>query len=532
MRPLNTFKQNNMSIQHLDDLPAEQMLKVVSTLSSGTVSTKLDGANLWVGVDQQGVYVSREGKSKSAPKIYTPGQFEDVAPNDQFKAALQALQAVKTKLSDVLSPNEMIEVEVIFGSQPNVISYHGGDTDASIIFLRGVKGTDDKKVQQLSNSLSDTKITVSAEVKTSNNGIELQTEVRDVVFRFYSNKKYPISKVLELSNAQTEIDALQAACNSPSEVDGMTNGQLEVARENEQNKRQKINTVLILSKLKRALVMKLYGMIESKIDPGVDKEGFVLTVGDNLYKVVDKDTFVATNIFYQKGRKTAVSSILTTDPNADPLKRGGIVGMVKISLAKVMGKPELARAQSAKDSIKTLGLQDFLKQFEISDINATKNKMLAIIDNGTKLLNVHNKRFASNNGGELKVGDKSVKYTKSVVDRTKVAFAEAFNELQRIREEVVNSQNIEDLANAVFGRFVELNKNIKEELTKMISYMLLEDEAPVAAEPNSTTSQTSASDIAPKEAPVGGRYKFVMRTRNDSVLVAMKKKKIKGDKNV
>ena len=205
-------------------------------------------------------------------------------------------------------------------------------------------------------------------------------------------------------------------------------------------------------------------------------------------------------------------------------------------MAKYLGFPDFARAQAAKQSLKQLGEQEFLKQFKIQNLEVTKNKLIAIANNGLKLLNIQFLRFDKSKGGELKRDNGSVSFTEPVIKRSKVAFAEATSELTKIRDGIINSKSVQDVITAVFGRFIDLNKNIAEQLKgqNMISYMLLEDEAG-----DTTASQNSgavdlgskASDIAPKETVIGtGRYKFVMRKRNDSVLQAMKQKKLKIDK--
>ena len=526
-----------MSIQHIDEIPATEMVRVVELLPTSKTSIKMDGANLWFGIDQQGLYVSREGKNKSAGKIFSPGDFEDVAPNDQFKAALAALQAVKTPISDIIKEGDVVEVEVLFGSQPNVVKYHESDNEATIVFLRMVSGdTGPGAIIKLGAVLQNRPVQVSCDVKTSPDGTQIETETIDVTFNFKANKQYNTSEIFQLADLEPELSNLKSAMSSPSEIEGLTNAQLEVAKANDANKRQKINCILYLSKLKTALKIKISDLMSQKIDNKMDKEGFVVYVGENeVYKVVDKDHFAKINEFFQKNRKTAVGTVLTTDPLADPSKRGGIVGETKIQLAKYLGKPDFARAQTVNASMKELGKEEFLKQFSIPDLQIAKNKMIAIIDSGINLLNVHNNRFSKLRGGELQIGDSKFSYTAPVINRTKIANAEAFNELNKIKENVIAAKDNEELIASIFGRFIDLNTNIAEG-KNMISYMLLEDEAPAgeatptAADPKQD-SGTTAGSVAPKDTMVGsGRYKFVMRKRNDSVLTSMKQKKLKVSK--
>lgn len=530
-----------MSIRHIDDLPSIDFVKVLERLPSSITSIKMDGANLWFGVDQQGVFVTREGKNKSSGRVYSPGDFEDIAANDQFKAALSALQAVQTPLNEVLTENDIVEIEVIFGSQPNVVKYHNTDSEASIIFLRTVSSNSNRDlIYKLGQVLKDRTVSTPCEVHKSADGIKLEKEVIDVQFNFTSSKKYSTSSIIELSNLEPEITELKTVMAEDSEIAGVSNADLEVAKTTDDNKHQKINAKIKLHKLKVAVKNKIYNLLSQKIDDKSDKEGFVIDFGNSeIYKIVDRNHFTKINDFFQKYRKTAISTILTTDSNADSMKRGGIVGEIKIRLSSYLGKPEFARSQVANGSLKKLGTDNFLKQFKINDLQTAKNKMLAIVNDGIKLLNVHNTRFMKNKGGELPLSDTNISYTDAVINRTKTANAEAFRELIKIKDAITSAKNVEDLTSAVFGRFIDLNTKISEG-KEMISFMLLEDEA--AAEPQTSTASTetqdagtSAKNVASTDARVGsGRYKFVMRARNDSVLVAMKKKKLNvtGAKNV
>ena len=530
-----------MSIRHIDDLPSNEFVKVLERLHSSTTSIKMDGANLWFGVDQQGVFVTREGKNKSSGRVYNPGDFEDIAANDQFKAALSALQAVQTPLNEVLTENDIVEIEVIFGSQPNVVKYHNTDSEASIIFLRTISPNSNRDlIYKLGQVLKDRTVSTPCEVHKSADGVKLNKEVIDVQFNFATSKKYSTSSIIELSNLEPEITELRTAMSESSEISGLSNADLEIEKTSDSNKHQKINAKIKLHKLKVAVKNKMYNLLSQKIDDKSDKEGFVIDFGNSeIYKVVDREYFTKINDFYQKHRKTAISTILTTDPNADSIKRGGIVGDVKIRLSSYLGKPEFARSQAVNVSLKKLGTTEFLKQFNINDLQTAKNKMLAIVNDGLKLLNVHNTRFIRNKGGELPLSDTKVSYTDAVINRTKTANAEALGELLKIKDAITSAKNVEDLTSAVFGRVIDLNTKILEG-KEMISFMLLEDEAAVDPQPSTASTKTqdvgtSAKNVASTDAKVGsGRYKFVVRARNDSVLVAMKKKKLNvtGAKNV
>lgn len=517
-----------MSIQHLDDLPATEFVNVISNLTNYTGSIKQDGANLWFGMDGDQLYVSREGKSKSAKPMYSPGDFEDIAANDQFKAALIALQTVKTKISTVIQDGENIEIEVIFGSQPNVVKYHEDDSHATIMFLRSIGTQSKDTIIKLSNVLRGHTVDVELPVKDSADGISITDESRTINFKFESVEHFTLPDVRKNEGVTSKLQELQNFMSQQSEVAEKSNAELEVTKTTDENKRAKIDCTIKMNELKGGVKQAVMATFSD--DGSLNKEGYVISskTDDKIFKLVNKHHFTKINEFFQKGRKTAIGVIMTTEPSADPQKRGGVVGNTKIKISSILGRPDFARAQTVKKSLSELGTQDFLKQFNITDIQGTKIKIIKAIDDGMRLLNVELSRFKTTKGGSINVGGENVSYPNSVVSRTKLAFAEAFADLKNLKDLIVKSTTVEQLISAVYGRFIDLNTGIVEGKFKMISYTLLEDDATAPAPASSQPQdKTSAADIASNPAPVGGKYKFVMRSRNDAVLTAMKSKKLK-----
>lgn len=520
------YIKSNMSIQHLDDLPATEFVNVISNFSNFTGSIKQDGANLWFGMDGEQLYVSREGKSKSAKPMYAPGDFEDIAANDQFKAALIALQTVKSKIAAIIKEGENIEIEVIFGSQPNVVKYHDDDNHATIMFLRSIGTPSKDTITRLSNALRGHTVDVELPVKNSADGISITDESKTVNFKFQSVEHFKLPDIKNSQQVTSAVQELQAFMVQPSEVSGTTNAELEVTKTSDENKRAKINCIVKMNELKGAVKNAI--MVAMSDDGSLNKEGYVISskTDDKIYKLVNKHHFTKINEFFQKGRKTAIGVIMTTEPTADLQKRGGIVGIVKIKISTILGRPDFARAQTVKKSLSELGTQDFLKQFNISDLEATKIKINRAIDDGVKLLNVELSRLKNTKGGSIEISGESVSYSDSVMSRTKIAFAEAFADLKKLKNAIVKSTSIEELISAVYGRFIDLNTGIAEGKIKMISYTLLEDDAAVTEPAAQPQDKTSAGNVASKPTAVGGKYKFVMRSRNDAVLTAMKKTKL------
>jgi len=166
----------NEGIEHIEALPNNEFIKAIETLSNFIVSEKLDGANLIFGFDSKGkFYTSRE--AKGGERKYTIGDYENRAANNGFKGAHQALQAIKPELKQVVDNGEAVEVEVLYGRQPNAIVY-GSNYIAFLRILPGDKKQvpDQSKVKQLGDILKGKKVAVSVQVITTDDGVEIKQQ--------------------------------------------------------------------------------------------------------------------------------------------------------------------------------------------------------------------------------------------------------------------------------------------------------------------------------------------------------------------
>src|SRR5574343_628072 len=115
-----TFIRISEGITHIDDLPMDKFVELLGRLKSMSFTEKLDGSNLWLGLDDSGkMYTSREGKRTNAERVYSPDDWNLNSANNQFKAAHSALVKVEDKIKKVMKPGNQVELEVLFGAQPN-----------------------------------------------------------------------------------------------------------------------------------------------------------------------------------------------------------------------------------------------------------------------------------------------------------------------------------------------------------------------------------------------------------------------------
>ena len=181
-------------ITHIEDLPLQQFIRTVESLKDKIISEKLDGANLWMGVDDQGFFTSREGKSPKKARFYSVRDYAMVASYNAFRAAHLALEKMQGTITKILKSGDMVEVEVLFGRQPNTVTYGVADKNF-IVILRGVSGTPDERVQALSNALNGKSVTVESTIVSSPDGSALELNDEKLVWEFTKVAPLPAKKL-------------------------------------------------------------------------------------------------------------------------------------------------------------------------------------------------------------------------------------------------------------------------------------------------------------------------------------------------
>jgi uncharacterized protein (UPF0218 family) len=171
-------------IAHIEDLPLDQFIQTVKDLKDKSVTEKLDGANLWFGVDENGLFTSREGKRANAKRWYSVDDYPMIASFNGFRAAHLALQKAERAVKTVLSNGDMIEIEVLFGRQPNTVTY-GHDEKNFIVILRAVEDTPQEKADKLAKILDGKSVTITSKVVASPDGDQLQVTTR----RWFGNSR-------------------------------------------------------------------------------------------------------------------------------------------------------------------------------------------------------------------------------------------------------------------------------------------------------------------------------------------------------
>jgi len=535
-------------ITHLEDLPLEKFIDVVENLKSKVATEKLDGANLWIGVDEKGFFTSREGKSKRNGRFYSVDDYPVIAAYNGFRAAHLALEKVKNTILKVLNVGDIVEIEVLFGKQPNTVTYGMNDKNY-IVIIRGIS-TDQKKVDLLGKRLNHTEVTVESTVVDSPDGDKLTYTKENLTWEFSEVKPVDSSKV-NTADALMKLHELKKFLSQPNDAfSGMTNkevaevklGSIDKAnREKLKAERERINDVILQQfklPIKEVLLNNYVRKIKPQLqadslepDEDVGVEGVVLRDpnSDDQVKLVDRDVFTALNSFNNSIRDVAASPVITDDQDAPIDKRGGAFGQAKIRIAHFLGIRELALSSSARKTIaKFQGAtpketaENIAKATNIQSFPAMRQKVSAILQNAIEEVDQIVEKFKAESSTyklKLKTG-KEIGLSPAVVKRTLTAFAETKRDINLIDQAVDKSQTPAELIMSLYGRTIQSlfkgSDKVKESFS-LLKAISEEDAQTPTGLPAGVTPQkpatTGADAIAPLPQSIGGQHNIVKRKR-------------------
>ena len=156
----------NEGITHIEDLSIDKFIDTIKSIFKFHVSEKIDGANLWFGLDDSDIfYTTREQKSGDKDRKYESKDYSKVAAYNGFRSAHDALQSFMKlgKYRGALHPGDKIEIEVVFGKQPNVVKYSDEGINY-IVLLRPVDGTSQEHFDKLVSMLDGKEVNVQSEI--------------------------------------------------------------------------------------------------------------------------------------------------------------------------------------------------------------------------------------------------------------------------------------------------------------------------------------------------------------------------------
>jgi len=473
-----TTNQQSSSISHIEDLSVDEFLNLLRNISTQHATEKMDGSNLWIGVDENNtLFTSREGKRSGSSRCYSLDDWPDVAAFNQFKAAHAALELKSADITKIMPPGSMVEAEVLFGRQPNSVIYGSGNK-SYIAFLRGVNGTSDAVVDNLNSQLQNQEVEVTVELLDTSDGETLDKTRESFRVQFTTPQKID-SASLQGADVTEQLTALEAFLRAESAVAGLNNKELmltsltqvkkdarpevKAAREAVLAQVQREFKIPIKQVLLDKIVKKLKSALSDEPDAGIGIEGIVLrdpTTGRQV-KIVDRDTFSIINRFNQAVRGEIQGALNTTDPDSPLESRGGLVGTLRIRIADVLGNRELARPGAVKkilEPIKGETPEQAIRNFAdtmagINDYTAIKKKVLAMTAGTATELKEKLEDFKENQSGyslKLKNGTE-LKLSPEVIKRTLLSFAEAKKNLTVLFDKVKVTTSLAQLLAILYG---------------------------------------------------------------------------------
>jgi len=146
-------------ISHINDqkIPLDRFIEILKNIKDFEITEKVDGANLWFGLDMEGKLYTSRGK-KEGGEFYNQSDWGSDFKDTGFKSAHSALKNSENEIIAAgMNPGDMIEVEILFGDKPNAIPYWPNQ----IIFLRAIKG--DPDVAQIADALEGRSVVTEVE---------------------------------------------------------------------------------------------------------------------------------------------------------------------------------------------------------------------------------------------------------------------------------------------------------------------------------------------------------------------------------
>lgn len=476
-----------MSITHIEDLPLAAFIKAVRNIQTFHASEKLDGANLWMGLDDEGrLFTTREGKRKGSTQFFAEKDYPRFAAYNGFRAAHAALAEKIEDIKRVMQPGQMVEMEILYGRQPNAVTY-GAEDKSYIAFLRGVEGTPDVVADQLTTTLGGQSVKVRVPTIETTDGEDLNVNDKDITWQFTGAQRVDPSKLKDI-DLEKHLAALEEYLRQPAGLEHapeLTNlellqnslGTVPVAdRPAAKDKKAEVNA-RVMSEYKLLIKKDLLDNYISQIKPALgDKdlsadedvgiEGVVLrdpTTSD-LVKIVDKDAFTTINAFNHAIRNQISGVVKTLDGEAPLEARGGILGNMKIQIADLLGNKELARGSTAKKAfamVKGASPIDTVKAFaanlDIPDFLGTKRKMLALIQQSAADMRALLEDFKTNKEHfqlKLKNG-KTIGISEEINKRTLLVFAESRRNILELFEKVKKAKTIAQIIATIYGHLAK-----------------------------------------------------------------------------
>lgn len=489
-------KKFNYGIPHIEDLDVSTFIKNLENLKNLIATQKIDGSNLIVGIDSNNkLYTTRE--NKGGLRFYNVKDFPKTSAYDGFKTAHAVLTTVEKEIKEYLTPGSALNLEILFGEQPNTVLY-GKDNLNYIVILESIPGEDPSVIpdqtiiDKLLQSIPKKPIIVKTLVSDTTDGITIVRAPKISTWKIIKAdeiSKEDISSI-KIDNDINNLKKFLNINNKFAKTLGLdkTNYEVLIDKNKKLLEEKKILEEIILTKFKLPIkqkILQLNSNLKSSIQSDFNDNNFYPTSEGIIFtdpktrerfKVVDKETFTKVNKFNYQVRNSIVGKIISTNLNLPIESRGGLVGEAKIRSIKLFNLDNAELPTQTKKIIEKFKLdnreqtvKNITKSLNQLDFQSIKRKIQAIYIFTLDNLNETLTDFRNNSSDyslDLNNGQ-TIKYTKEITRRTLLTFAEAKKQLTKTLLQIKKTNSIEDILNIFFDRqlndiFGKTNeKNIK-----------------------------------------------------------------------
>lgn len=468
-------------ITHLEDLSINKFISVVSNISGHEITEKVDGAQILFGIDEHGFYTSRE--TKGGTRVYNQLDYGFKFSETYMRSAHIVLESVLPLLKSAgLQGGCQIEAEVLYGELPNVVQYSADRNH--IIFLRTTHGMLD--ISRLTESLSGKLIETSTMTPCTADGKSIQLQEETHNWGFSGPATIPVNPASLQSAVKNKLSELVLYLKAPSGIRHFSNMVIESIPLNKrpdwcnqpewkyvketikikQNEiRRHVNEGLMLD-IKSILVDRLLRR-SSQFGPLLEDCGWIEGVvlhnprTGHMVKIVDKNVFLAVKDFSWKVRNDLREHAKSQDTATS------FVGKLLVDMATALGHPTLGTIH-AKSYLKKLGNtteERIAVLAEGIDLQSVRQCWYNLLENSRFELEVKLNRYEKEKSAfiiEVTIGltvRSSFRYSPAIDRRTKETFAQTFEQIQTLRDNVSQVHNVIDLLNILVGKkLTEISK--------------------------------------------------------------------------
>lgn len=470
-------------ITHLEELPLDKFVNAIENIDRYVATEKLDGYNLWFGFDEQGFFTSRG--AKGGQTFRTVDDFDDRPAYNSFRAVHAALEQCQDILKRHVQEGEIVEIEILYGRQPNAIVYGRN----MIAFLRyvhdGATEHHIAKLDQLADALDGKSVTTTTSGVTTTDGLDLNRETLNLKWTFVRPSQIE-SSVLRQVNITSDVEKLKAFLNaSNSRLPEYTNRQIATAnlnripmslRDDVKLERSIVQDLLahdfvlpikhkLINKLLRTATPSLRTVdVQDGEDVGIEGIVFLDPETNEQFKLVDKDAFTAINKFNFAVRSALKTTGMAKNPFTHSLgisDDASVFDQYTTRLARIFGIAQTLKYYEVRRVLQQLGStpQEIIDRIttQCNSLSVRDDVLHAIAeaDKELKVLLVRFKRMWKQYHHKLPSG-KTVRYTPEVYRRTLTSFAELHQEFIGLYRQVKQATTTPAVIAIVFSKQLQV----------------------------------------------------------------------------